>query len=266
MRSVLKYIALAILVTLANGVVARAQGPGALDQIIKRGTVIIGIDLGAPPYGYLDDSKQPTGSDVETAKLLAKDLGVALKIQPTTSENRIPYLLSNRVDLVMSTFSITPERAKSITFSAPYGTNNSVIFAAKDTNIKSATDLAGKRVAVARGTGNESLLIAIAPKGVQIVRFDDEASALAALGAGQVDAYCSDESIARSLNGRFPGKFETKFFVENGGDFYAIGMKHGEPDLLRWVDTFVFYHRVNGDLARIFEKYVGAPLAPLPAF
>ena len=162
--------------------------------------------------------------------MLAKDFRVTSKIEPITSDNRVPYLLSNRVDLVMSTFSITPERAKSITFSTPDGTNNSVIFAANATAIKSAADLVGKSVAVARGTGNESLLLKAAPKGVRIVRFDNEASALAALATGQVDAYCSDELIARSLNTRFPGKFESKFFVENGGDFYGIGMKHGEPN------------------------------------
>jgi polar amino acid transport system substrate-binding protein len=82
MRSLLRYIAVGLVATLLTGLGARAQESNALDQIIKRGTVTIGIDLGAPPYGYLDDNKQPTGSDVETAGLLAKDLGVALKIEP----------------------------------------------------------------------------------------------------------------------------------------------------------------------------------------
>jgi polar amino acid transport system substrate-binding protein len=245
---------------------AWAQDTGALDAIVKRGKIVVGIDLGAPPFGFLDENKQPSGADVETAQMLAKDLGVLLEITSITSANRIPYLLTSRVDLVMATFSITPQRAKSISFSTPYGVNNSVIFAPASIVIKTAADLAGKKVAVARGTGNESMLAAVAPDGTQIVRFNDEASALAALASGQADAYASDETIAKSLNAKFPEKhFETKFFLENGGDFYAIGLKRGDPDLLHWLNTFVYFHRENGDLARIYEKYVGAPLGPLPA-
>jgi polar amino acid transport system substrate-binding protein len=246
--------------------VAAAQSADALDTIVKRGKVVIGIDLGQSPFGFLDSDKQPAGADVETARMLAKDLGVSLEITQLNSANRIPYLLTGKVDLVMATFSITPERAKTIAFSTPYGVNNSVVFAPASETIKSAADLVGKKIAVTRGTGNESMLAAVAPPGAQIIRFNDEASSLAALASGQADAYASDETIAKSLDGRFPDKhFETKFFLENGGDFYAIGVKRGDPDLLRWLDTFVYFHRENGDLSRIYQKYVGAPLGPLPS-
>jgi polar amino acid transport system substrate-binding protein len=246
-----------------NGRDAR-RGPGnkRARHDFEAREVIIGIDLGAPPFSFLDDKKEATGSDVETARMLAKDLGVTLEITPITSANRIPYLLTNRVDLVMSTFSILPERAKSITFSTPYGVNNSVIFAPQEVTIKTAADLAGKSVGVARGTGNETFLAKIAPSGMKIICFNDEASAQAALAAGQVDAYASDETIAKALNSGFPEKkFETKFFLESSGDFYSIGLKHGDPDLLRWVNTFLFYHRENGDLATMKNTSAARPAA-----
>jgi polar amino acid transport system substrate-binding protein len=241
-----------------------AQAQNALDTIIKRGKLVVGVDLGAPPFGFQNDKMEATGADVETARLLAKDLGVQIELVPTTSANRIPYLLTDRVDVVLSTFSILPERAKTIAFSTPYGAINSVIFAAHDVKISSAADLAGKKVGVARGTGNETSMVKIAPPGTQILRFDDEASALSALASGQVDAYASGDTIARSLETRFPDKhFETKFVLMSA--FYSVGLRHGEPDLQHWLDTCIFFHLQNGDLARIYENFVGVKLSPIPS-
>lgn len=253
-------LALSAVVVLAGVLPAAAN---QLDDIVARGRVLIGIDIGAPPYGFLDEQRNPTGADVAAAELLADALGVELEIVPITSANRIPYLQTERVDLVMSTFSILPERARSVAFSTPYGSINSVIFGPGDIEIGSADDLAGKRVGVARGTGNETALVDMAPEGTEIVRFDDEASALAALAAGQVDAYASADTIASSLIPRFPERnFEVKFIIRSA--YYSVGLRHGEHELLNWVNAFIFYHRENGDLARLYEDHVGAPLAPLP--
>ena len=256
-------MAFGVLVAMAAASGAFAQQGSALDAIVKRGKLLVGVDIGAPPFGFTDDKMQPTGADVETARMLAKDLGVELEVVPTTSANRIPYLLTSRVDLVMATFSILPERAKTIAFSTPYGAINSVVFAPQSVKISAASDLAGKKVGVARGTGNETSLVKLAPSGTQIIRFDDEASALSALATGQVDAYATGDTIAQSLNSRFPDKhFETKFIMQSA--FYSVGLRHGDPDLQHWVDTCIFFHRQNGDLARIYEKFIGTKLIDLP--
>ena len=78
------------------------------------------IDLGVPPYGMKDAALKSTGSDVETARLLAQDLGVELEIVPTTGANRVPFLQTNKADIVISSMSITPERQKVVDFSVPY--------------------------------------------------------------------------------------------------------------------------------------------------
>ena len=80
------------------------------------------MDMAAPPFAFQDEKQQPAGSEVETAQLIAKDLGVELEIVPTSAANRIPYLVTGRVDMMMGAFSIFPDRAKSVWFSAPYGT------------------------------------------------------------------------------------------------------------------------------------------------
>src|SRR5690242_7919797 len=124
----------------------------ALDDIKKAGKVRIAIDTAIPPFGMTDDKMQPSGSDVDTARLLAQDLGVQLEIVTTTGPTRIPSLQTNKADLVVSTLSITPDRAKVIDFSIPYADHPSVVGALKGVAISSYADLAGKKVAVVRGT------------------------------------------------------------------------------------------------------------------
>src|SRR4051794_22458768 len=83
-----------------------AMAQTSLDTIIKRGKILIAIDMGSSPYAMTNAQMQPEGSDVEAAQLLAKDLGVELEIVPTTGQGRIPVLLSGKADLTMATFSI----------------------------------------------------------------------------------------------------------------------------------------------------------------
>src|SRR5258707_15097092 len=90
---------------------------------------IFAIDLGVPPFGMTDDKMQPTGSDVDLARLLAKDMGVELEIVTATGPTRIPMLQTNKADIVVSTLSITPDRAKVIDFSVPYADHPSVVAA-----------------------------------------------------------------------------------------------------------------------------------------
>jgi len=65
-------------------VVVHAQAPAGLDAIIRRAKILVGMDMSAPPFAYVDQKRQPAGSEVEVANLLAKDLGVALEIVPTS--------------------------------------------------------------------------------------------------------------------------------------------------------------------------------------
>jgi polar amino acid transport system substrate-binding protein len=234
-----------------------------LDEIIKRGKVLVAIDITAAPFGVQNDQMQPDGADVETAKLLAKDLGVQLEIVPVTSANRIAYLQSKRVDITMSSLSVTPERAKAVAFSTPYGAISAVILAPQATAIKEPKDLSGKRISVARGTTNEADVVAIAPPDATILRFDDEASAQNALATGQADAYSTGEPLALPLIKRYPDrKYEGKILLRRS--FYAAAMRRDEPALRQWVNTFIWFHLNNGDLGKIYQKWVGAPLPTMP--
>jgi polar amino acid transport system substrate-binding protein len=246
--------------------ISGSHAESTLDQIIKRGKVLIAIDPGAPPYSSMNAGQQMVGSDVESAQLLAHDLGVKLEVVQTNGQSRIPNLLSGKADLVMATFSITPERAKAVAFSNPYGVIHSVLLAPRAANIHGPADLVGKKIGVTRGTTQEPAIAATAPPGTQIIRLDDDATSLAALASGQIDGLATVDNRALVLNARFPDKhFEVKYDVEPQL-YYAIGLRHGDPDLLHWVNTWIFVNLHNGKLGKIYQTWLKAPLPELPAF
>src|SRR5260221_10121331 len=129
----------AVLFAFASPDAARAD---ALDDIKQAKKIRIAIDLGLPPFGMTDEKMQPTGSDVETARLLARDFGVEFEHIPTQgAASRIAFLQTGKADLVISTLSVTEERPKVIDFSFPYTAVRAVLVAPRSIEIKSLADI-----------------------------------------------------------------------------------------------------------------------------
>ena len=255
--SVLRLILGAAYALASFGLAAHAD---TLDDIRKAGKIRIAIDLAIPPFGMTDDKMQPTGSDVDLARLLAKDLGVQLEIVTTTGPTRIPMLQTNKTDLVVSTLSITPDRAKVIDFSLPYADHPSVVAGMKSATIKELSDLDGKKVAVVRGTTQDSDLTQKA-KGAQLVRYEDDATMALAFASGQVDIIATARSLLPAISKKNPARtLEPKITMQT---FYlAIGMRKDEPKLLAWVNDWVKANLKNGKLGAIYKQYHGVDIAP----
>lgn len=243
---------------------SHAASAASLDEIVARQKVLIGVDLSVPPFGITNDSMEPDGLDVDVARLLAKDLGVELELVPVTGQSRIPSLQTGKVDFVVASFGIYPERALSVAFSNPYGGHKSVIVAPNDAQIGSLQDLAGKRVGVPRGTAHERVLSSAGIEGMELVRFDDDSTTLNALVSGQVDAIGTVNYIGVQLQERYPDRFSEKLtYLES---FYGVGLRRGDPDLLHWLNTVLFVHNQSGELGTIYEKWMKTPMPALPSF
>ena len=261
MKSLLKLACVGLFAV--GALFAQPAAAQTVDDIIKRGTVQIAVDPTSAPFGVTGPDGQPDGFDVDVAKLVAKYLGVKLELVPVTSQNRIPYLLTNRVDMVISLFSVTPERALQVSFSSPYAAVGTIVTARTDKKIATFADLKGMKVGVPRGTIPDTLLTKMALPDVQIVRFDDEATSLQALATGQVDALGSSTTALVVLNrGKAQKEFERKLtLVEN---HFGIGVRRGQFDLLQWLNSFVYAIRINGELNAITEKWTGEKMGLLP--
>jgi polar amino acid transport system substrate-binding protein len=229
-----------------------------LDTIRERKKLMIALDLGSPPYGTTDAEMKPTGCDVETAQLLATDLGFPLEIVQVTSPNRIPFLLTGKADMVIASFSVTDERKKVIDFSDPYGVIQSVIAAKKDIAIKDDASLAGQRVGTTRGSSNDKELTS-RNTGAEIVRFDDDATLTTALVSGQIDIMATSPGIMQAANTRAPGApYEIKYVLRTFP--YAIGLRKGDDALRTALNEWIHTNLHNGKLNAIYKKYIGADL------
>ena len=253
MRSVLSGIAIAAIAVVG---LAQAANADALDDIKKSGKIRIAVDLGVPPYGMTDDKMQATGSDIETAKLLAADWGLQFEHVPTTGAARIPSLQTGKADLVISTLSITPERAKVIDFSKGYAVLRTVIAAPKSIALKSMADLDGKTVGTVRGTTHDTQLTKEGPKGMKLTRYEDDATEAQAFASGQVDIFSTAELLVAPINKKNPARqAEVKFVLDTFK--LAIGVKKDEKRLLEEVDKWIATNLKNGKLDAIYKKYHG---------
>ncbi|VWX61056.1 Extracellular solute-binding protein, family 3 [Burkholderiales bacterium 8X] len=235
-----------------------------VDEIIKRGKLLVAIDTNNPPWGQMDAKMQPEGIDVAVATLMAKYMGVPLEIVPVTSQNRIPFVVSGKADMVMATLTITPQRALQIWYSNPYAFQDSVIMTADNSPIKTFADLNGKKVSVVRGAIQDALVTKLAP-GATMQRFDSDASTIQALVTGQVDATATGFLIPAQTTKANPGKTYVSR-LKLGTQHIGVGMKRDSADLLQWTNTFIYHIRANGELADIIKQYFNMPLPELPSF
>lgn len=234
-----------------------------LSDVLSAGSIKIGVPENFPPFGSVGADFEHVGYDVDVANMIAEDLGVEVTIVPITSKQRIPYLTSGKVDLVISSMGANPERAKSIWFSSAYAPFFSGVFASKDMAISSPADLVGMKVGVTGGTIEDLELSKSLPEGAEMIRFGDNAATISAYVSKQVNVIVTGNTVAANISKDNPDmNMETKFIVRQSPAF--IGVKSGEMNMLQWVNVFVLHKTLGGQLDELSQKWLGQKLPPLP--
>lgn len=258
-NSPIRYIAsLALAATLAFVGAASAQTP---DQIRAKGKIAVGVMVDFPPYGLLSTKGEPEGFDIDVAKMLGTKLGVPVELVPVSGPNRIPYLLTNKVDMLVASLGITPERAAQIDFSKPYERLNLWLYARKDLPIKSYDDLKGRTLAVARGNTADIALSKNAPAGTNILRFDDDASTRQSLRSQQVEGSSGSDFSISATEKELPGIYERKFALTS--QVQGVGFRKGQDQFVQWVNEAIEKSKQDGSLEAIRKKWIGQGLLDL---
>ena len=240
---------------------APAAFADTLDDIMKSGVLRVAVPQDLPPWGFVGPDMNLQGYDIDMAKLIAAKMGVKLQMVPVTSENRIPYLQTNKADLIISSLGKNPERAKVIDFSSAYAPFFSGVFGPADIKVKSAADLAGMTIAVTRGNIEDMALAKIAPASAQIMRYGDNQSAIAAFLSGQTQLIDTDSSTAATILARNPPrKPELKFILQSSPCY--VGISKGQPALMAKVNAIIAAAKADGTLNKICEKWLKQPLPP----
>jgi len=202
---------------------------------------------------------QPKGYDIDMAALIADDLGVKLELVPVASSNRIPYLTTGKVDLVISSLGKNPDREKVIDFTDPYAPFYNGVFGPADIAVKGAEDLAGHSVGVTRGAIEDLELTKIAPADLEIKRYEDNNGTISAFLSGQVDLIATGNVTAAAIIERNPPrKPEPKFLIKNSPCY--VGLNKEEDAFKARVNEIIAASIADGRLNAIAEKWLGIPL------
>jgi polar amino acid transport system substrate-binding protein len=242
---------------------ATAHAQTALDDVLKAKEIRIAIPTDFPPYGSVSTDMKPQGLDIDVANYVAAKLGVKAELVPVTTANRIPYLQTRKADLVISTLGKNAEREKVIDFTIAYSPFYIAVFGPKSIAAKAPADLAGKSIAVTRGSVDDMELSKVAPPSTELRRFEDNNTTVSAYVASQVQLLATSAQVAGAMMARNPQLgTEYKFVLKDSPNF--IGVAKGEDKLRTRVNEIIGEARKNGDLDRIAIKWLGRPIGDLP--
>ncbi|MDO8876596.1 MAG: transporter substrate-binding domain-containing protein [Pseudolabrys sp.] len=233
----------------------------ALDDIMKAKVIKVAVPQDFAPFGSAGLDLKPQGYDIDMGNLIAKALGVKAEIIAVTSANRIPYLQTKKADIVISSLGKNAEREKVIDFSNAYAPFFSGVFGTKAVVAADYAALKGKTIGATRGAIEEQELSKSAPADATIKRYEDNNATIAAFISGQVDLIATGNTVAAAIAEKSPARAPVLKFVIKDSPCY-IGLNKDEPKLLAKVNEIIAAAKASGELAKLSEKWLKAPLPP----
>ncbi|MDO6407492.1 transporter substrate-binding domain-containing protein [Pantoea phytobeneficialis] len=226
----------------------------SLDDIKSRGVLRVATTVDAAPWGFTDAAGKPTGLDVELAQKLADNMGVKLQLQQVTGANRIPYLMSRKVDVLIAALGSSPERAKLVNFSEPYAAVYLGVYGGSDVKkVTKLSDLGNATIAVPKGSTPDLTLSDQYPQG-NYLRLEDTASAVSAFLAGQAPMFAENNLIAQKVAQENPAKhIELKYLLRKSPAYIAI--RPGQPELMTAINQFIDKSTQDGELPALRQKW-----------
>ena len=229
--SALMILALAACGKSGNKVVYRT-----LDEIRDSGTVNIGVFSDKNPFGYVDENGEYQGYDVYFARRLAEDLGVKLNLVSTEAANRIEYLQTGKVDIILANFTVTPERAEEVDFALPYMNVALGVVSPEDAVITSLEEIGeDDQVIVISGTTAETYLEKNYPN-IKLQKFDTYAAAKTAFENRTGVAWANDNTEVIAFAIENPG-YTVGIPSLGSADTIAPAVTKGNETLLNWLNA-----------------------------
>ena len=206
-----------------------------LDEIKESGTINIGVFSDKNPFGYVDENGEYQGYDVYFANRIGEDLGVKVNFVSTEAANRIEYLQTGKVDIILANFTVTDERKEEVDFALPYMNVALGVVSRNDNVIESLDNWnPDDSIIVISGTTAETYLIANYPD-IPLQKFDSYATAKEAFENGTSVAWANDntEVIAFSLQN---DGYTVGIPSLGSADTIAPAVTQGNTTLLDWIN------------------------------
>jgi ABC-type amino acid transport substrate-binding protein len=248
-------LALAAIVLTMLVATERVDAQSALETVKKRGKLVVGVKTDAPPFGTVAPNGKNVGFDVDIAHRLAKALfndENQLELVAVTGATRVPFLQSEKVDIIIAAMTITDERRQVVEFSDPYFMSGSLLLVPKTSAARGIEDMAGKTVATMQASIQDKDVADLQPKANRI-QFARVPEAVLAVKEGRADAHVNDDTVILAL-------------VKDNPDLKAVGkplvprpmgiaVRKGDTEFINWVNAELRKMRSDGTYDRLWKNY-----------
>jgi polar amino acid transport system substrate-binding protein len=242
-----------------------------LDQIIKDGTIRIGVNPNFPPMSSFSMTNQLEGFDIDIGNVIAEALGVKVEFVTTATAQRVPFLISNRIDIALGAITRTPKRAKVISFTVPLHSETMGVITTDKIDVSSWTELNNEDITLVNMRGNLSVEILQdkLPK-PKVLLVDGNADTIRAIAQGRADALIENVDFFLHFTKNYRN---VTWRVLNDTIFVAycgIGVSMGNDELRNYLNVLLYDLHSSGVINETWMKWYGTPMAvpisPSPYF
>ena len=216
----------------------------------------VGMELSYPPFEMTDPQGKPTGVSVRLAEALAKHLGRELVIENIAFDGLIPALKTGKIDCIISSMTATPERSRSIAFSAPYLKTGLALLVGMKSSVQSAADLnvKGRVIAVKKGTTGHQYA-ATALKQARLLVLDKESSGVLEVVQGKADAFIYDSLSVYQNHKRHPDTTRA-LLAPFREETWAVGLRPDDSGLRDQINRFLEAFRAEGGFEKLGDEFL----------
>jgi polar amino acid transport system substrate-binding protein len=232
----------------------------SLQDIKDAGKLVLGCDDAFPPMGFVDESGELVGFDIELARAVAERLGVELEVRPIDWKTKELELENKNIDVIWNGYTITAERDRQVEFTKPYLRNEQMLVVRVDSGIQSKEDLAGKVVGVQMDSAAEALVTedtAFNDSLQELRAYDNYQQALIDLkSSDRIDAVGVDIILINYVMVQEPGVYRV-LSDSLGEEYFGIGCRKGSISLREAIDEALDAMQKDGTTDEITAKWFG---------
>lgn len=241
---------------------ASAQQDDLLQKILKNGKIIVASDFTAPPMQYKDASGKPAGFTIDMVEKAAQSLGVKVEWQDMAWESLIPSLKAGKVDMIAANMSMTLERMKSIRFSDPVMVTGICCMVRAKDKIPSWESLKAPNKVIGTTMGSAHGEFVKKNWNKTSKQYEGSQDWIRELKQGRIDGVMDDELLLAQIVSQNPDLALAPGYVRPDTYGWAFRQDPACDNLVRWMNWYVKWIKLNGDYQTIYKKYVGHDWAP----
>lgn len=250
MKKLLNLTCLLVMI-ISLSITACSNKNNGIESYQKKGTISVGTNAQFPPFEFYPNDKI-AGFDIELAQIIADKLNVKLVVEDMNFNSLIDAINKNKIDLIISAMTITPERQSKVNFSNPYYTSNqSIMVMDKNENIKAIEDLKNKKIGIQTGTTGEQIASKI--DGVEIFKYNTALAAIMDMKSTNIDAIVYDLEACKKFKENNPSIkiIDAQFDKEQ----YGIAVRKDDTELLNLINEVLEEIKANGQYEQLIKKY-----------